>query len=191
MTKPDRRSLSAPSSDNEQPDWSQISETLTLLALAVSQIDTSLHESSDSINQLTQQFSSIADSTQQLLALSDSQQHPSVRELAEHIQASIGQSVVSFQFYDRLCQRLEHVSDSLEHMGHLIASPTQRYQRQAWQALQQDIKSNYTMEAERLMYEYILSGHSIAEALQIYRHHFETQGAKPHTDDNSDEIEFF
>lgn len=189
MSKPDRRSLSAQSNGDEQPDWSQISETLTLLALAVSQIDTSLHESNDSIGELTEQFSAIADCAQQLAALSDADHYQQVRSLAESIQGSIQKSVVSFQFYDRLCQRLEHVGDSLEEMGHLIASPKQRYQRAAWRRLQSDIKSNYTMEAERLMYEYILSGHSIAEALQIYRHHFERRDDD--TQGTNDEIEFF
>ncbi|ASP40023.1 hypothetical protein CHH28_15670 [Bacterioplanes sanyensis] len=189
MDKPDRRSLAANSRSEEQLDWSQISETLTLLALAVSQIDTSLHESSDSINQLTQQFAAIAGDAQQLQQLCSGETQQQAHALATNIQSSVQQSVVSFQFYDRLCQRLEHVSDSLEQMGHLIAHPQQRYQQRAWQSLQQDIKSNYTMEAERLMYEYILAGHTIAEALQIYRHHF--QHGNNDTQGTDDEIEFF
>ena len=44
------------------------------------------------------------------------------------------------------------------------------------------------MEEERLMFEHIMNGASVSEALEIYRHHFE-QAAKK--DDDSDEVELF
>ena len=74
-------------------------------------------------------------------------------------------------------------------MGHLIADPAQRYQPRPWDGLQQEIKSNYTMEAERIMFEHIMAGHSVAEALEIYHHHFSQQDA----DDfgTNDDIELF
>ena len=67
--------------------------------------------------------------------------------------------------------------------------PSALYDPQRWHALQEKIKSSYTMEAERIMFEHILRGHSIEEALEIYRHHFDNaeQGKKQ----DGDEIELF
>ncbi|MEE3161123.1 MAG: hypothetical protein VX283_09505, partial [Pseudomonadota bacterium] len=58
-----------------------------------------------------------------------------------------------------------------------------------WVQLQSEIKANYTMEAERIMFEHILAGRSIAEALEIYHHHFN----KPMDDSfgTDDDIELF
>ena len=176
MTQP-RHTLGAYSklSHNEM-NWSQVSESLSLLALAVAQIDTSLHEGGQSVDRLTGSFTAMAANTQTLLQLttddSASISHEEVSRIAGELQEEIMQAIVAFQFYDRLSQRLEHVGDSLEQMGHLIADPAKRYAPSFWSGLQKQIKSNYTMEAERIMFEHIMAGHSVADALEIYHHHF-------------------
>ena len=181
------KSLSAKSlTATSQADWSHIGETLSLLALAVAQIDTSLHEGAQSVNQLTSNFIAMSKNTEALIQLSE-REHANdseVGQLAQSIHKEIQRSVVAFQFYDRLTQRLEHVSENLENMGHLINDSGQRYQSQAWLDLQNAIKGNYTMEAERIMFEHIMNGCSIREALDIYRHNFtQDQGDSFDTDD--------
>lgn len=172
--------------------WSQVSETLTMLALAVAQIDTSLHEGSQSIDKLTGSFTAMASNTQKLLQLAESgSSDPAhVKNIALDLQREIQQAIVAFQFYDRLTQRLEHVGDSLEQMGHLIADPAQRYLPTHWSHLQQQIKNNYTMEAERIMFEHIMAGHSVAEALEIYHHYFSLQ-KEDDAFGTTDDIELF
>lgn len=175
-----------------EPDWSQISETLAMLALAIAQIDTSLQEGNQSVNQLTESFTTMANSTQKILELSQTTNainQSDIPLIATEINGEIQQAVVAFQFYDRLTQRLEHVGDSLERMGHLMNDAKQRYQASAWKTLQEHIKNNYTMEAERIMFEHIMAGHSVAEALEIYRHHFEHN--KEDSFGTDDEIELF
>lgn len=191
MTQPQRHSLSG-TIDKEEPNWSQISETLTLLALAVAQIDTSMKDGNDSVDTLTSSFTQIANNTTTLLnhfSQNDSTTPPNIVQAAEQIHQDIGKAVIAFQFYDRLSQRMEHVGDSLEKMGHLISNPQGRYIEKNWRTLQNNIKGNYTMEAERLMFEHILAGRSIAEALHIYQHHFN----KPIDDSfgTDDDIELF
>ncbi|GAA6145324.1 hypothetical protein [Thalassolituus maritimus] len=186
-----KHSLSRLSPD-EQLNWSQIGETLTLLALAVAQIDTSMKEGNDSVDTLTHSFTAIAGKSRLLLdhfAKASSEAPDEIKEAAEVIHQEVGKAVVAFQFYDRLSQRMEHIGESLEKTGHLISDPAGRYMEREWAKLQDEIKANYTMEAERIMFEHILAGRSIAEALEIYHHHFN----KPMDDafGTDDDIELF
>lgn len=45
------------------------------------------------------------------------------------------------------------------------------------------------MEAERIMFEFIMRGGSVKEALEIYHHHFIEK--QHHDDSTNDEIELF
>lgn len=194
MSTAQRHTLGGTSSAAQgEPDWSQISETLAMLALAIAQIDTSLQEGSQSVNQLTENFTAMANNTHTILKLAedhtDKQTAGEITTVAQDINGEIQQAVIAFQFYDRLTQRLEHVGDSLERMGHLIGSAKERYQPESWRNLQNHIKGNYTMEAERIMFEHIMAGHSVAEALEIYHHHFNQSGEEDFG--TTDEIELF
>jgi hypothetical protein len=184
---------------NKEMDWSQVGETLAMLALAVAQIDTSLTEGSQSIDKLSGNFTAMANNTRRILAISNQEcesEHITARDIrneigqiASEVNDEIQQAIIAFQFYDRLSQRLEHVSQSLERMGHLMADPGQRYQPAYWKDLQTGIKSHYTMEAERIMFEHIMAGNSVAQALEIYHHHF--QHSANDAFGTTDEVELF
>lgn len=105
------------------------------------------------------------------------------------MQEKINQAITAFQFYDRISQRLDHVSNSLENMCDLMTCPTELNDPDAWQAIQDRVKNSYTMESERLMFEHILRGASVKEALEIYQHHFEEE--KQAKNDDEDEVELF
>lgn len=212
MTAPARHSIAGQSRPIDQEmDWSQIGESLAMLALAVAQIDSSLTEGSKSVNQLSTSFTAMADNTQRILEMTSDtqsagissvestaampddltrpQKEAQIQSIATEVNAEIKEAIIAFQFYDRLSQRLEHVSSSLEKMGHLIADPAARYAPGSWSDLQQHIKGKYTMEAERIMFEHIMAGNSVAEALEIYHHHFEKNDGD--TFGTTDEIELF
>ena len=90
-----------------------------------------------------------------------------------YLESDIQGAVVAFQFHDRTTQRLDHVCKNLDRLGVLISSPESLYNPEHWKAFQDQIKGSYSMESERIMFEHILQGQSIEQALQIYRHHFE------------------
>lgn len=186
--------------ENKEMDWSQVGETLAMLALAVAQIETSLNEGGQSVDKLSTNFTDMADNTRRILQITEQEsnniEEPAASSLkrevytiATQVNHEIQESIIAFQFYDRLSQRLDHVSQSLEQMGHLMADGGVRYQENAWKDLQAKIKGYYTMEAERIMFEHIMAGHSVSQALEIYRHHFE-QSANDDFDTN-DEVELF
>ena len=177
MSSTDRHTLGTASAALKPDlDWSQVSETVAMLALTVAQIETSMNEGDKSVNQLTESFTELATHNQEIIdeaqKLSDEIPHEkAIKErmlkASEGLGDKVQKAVMAFQFYDRLSQRLDHASHSLEQLGHLVANPSQRYAPTAWKDLQNTIKSSYTMEAERIMFEHIMRGHSVSEALEI------------------------
>ncbi|MFD2228820.1 hypothetical protein [Alkalimarinus sediminis] len=180
-------------------DWSQVKETINMLTLAVAQIESSMKEGEQSVSDLTEAFtfvaskvSNLAKSGQSLQATDTTDQQTiiqSIREESEAIHSQVSNAIVAFQFYDRLSQRLEHVKRDLMGLSTVIGTPEQLYNPAAWSNLQKDIASNYTMEAERIMFEHIMKGATIEQALEIYKHHFDKNADID--DDSGDEIELF
>lgn len=184
---------------NPDMNWSQAQETITMLALAVAQIETTLTEGSRSVGELTESFTTIAKDASHIKKVVSEitpdtigTAKESVETAVEDISSRIHQAVVAFQFYDRISQKLDHVCDSMEHLGKLISDPEQLCNPRSWSSLQSNIKSSYSMEAERLMFEYILRGHPIEEALEVYRHHFlQEREQREQTNDGEDSVELF
>jgi len=181
-------------------DWSQVRETINMLTLAVAQIEGSMKDGEKSVAELTDSFTYIASklgnlstsgknldntSAQEQQAMIDS-----IKNESEDIHNKVSNAIVAFQFYDRLSQRLDHVKRDLMWLSNVINSPEQLYSPLAWSKLQQDIASNYTMEAERIMFEHIMKGASIEQALEIYKHHFCASNDEKN-DSSGDEIELF
>lgn len=200
MRQPERHSLGGQSS---QPvmNFSQVGETIAMLALTIAQIETSMKEGDKSVNQLTNSFTDLASHSQEVFkeAQKLNENIPNealirknILQATEGLTGKIQQAIIAFQFYDRLSQRLDHASYSLEKIGHLIANPNERYQEDAWRNAQEDIKNSYTMESERIMFEHIMRGHSVADALEIYHHQFQTDSSTQLENfDTDDEVELF
>lgn len=182
----------------KQPDldWSQVRETINMLTLAVSQVECTMTDGEKSVTELTQSFTYIANQLQDLLNLHNSKKDSTekneletFRLSTEEIHQKIMSAIVAFQFYDRLSQRLDHVKRDLGWLSRLVSDPSQLYNPSAWSKLQEDIMSNYTMEEERIMFQHIMNGASVDEALQVYQHHFSAK--KDANDSTTDEIELF
>lgn len=183
--------------DNPDLDWSQVKETITMLALAVAQVESSMKDGEKSVGALSASFTDMAKQLSNIRNLTDD---VSPENLADHkltinkstsnLEHNVNNAVIAFQFYDRISQRLDHVCHSLDKLGTLISHKDTLYNPNSWKELQNQIKSKYTMEAERIMFEHILRGHSIEEALEIYRHHFDSS-EKNNEQENDDDIELF
>ena len=177
-------------------EWSHISETINMLYLAVCQIETTMNDANSSVEILTQSFTTLANHTREvsdqmqgLSEVSEVEKFKSdLSETTEELQSNINNSIRAFQFYDRVCQRIDHVARSLEKVSSLLECENNINEPIAWNTVQEQIKSSYTMEAERIMFEYIMRGGSVKEALEIYNHHFSTEADDP---SDKDEIELF
>ena len=183
-------------SHNPDLDWSQIRETITMLALAVAQVESSMTDGTQSVNTLTDSFTRMADYVKKIRVVTQKvtpEKLPHFKNVIENaatrLEEDVQNAVIAFQFYDRISQRLDHVCKSLDQLGGILNNPSALYDPQRWHTLQEKIKGSYTMEAERIMFEHILRGHSIEEALEIYRHHFDN--AEQGKEQDGDEIELF
>ena len=179
-------------------DLIHIRETVNMLCLAVCQIESSVKESNNSVDNLTGSFTELAFHSQAVNA--KVQQTKDISELdsikadvkatADEMQDNINKAVTAFQFYDRISQRLDHVARHLERVSEIIGDPIEVNSELAWKDIQDKVKNSYTMESERIMFEYIMRGASVKEALEVYNHHF-TMEKNDNNEGDTDEIELF
>lgn len=175
----------------QQPDldWSQIRETVRMLNLAVAQIAMAMQEGDDSVESLGRSFTEMVGQVEEIAneatVLDPASSVPAGRilERCAQVQSNIQQSIVAFQFYDRLSQRIDHVQHALEQLGELVGDTSRLYNPSEWQALQGAIRNRYSMREEQEMFDALLSGASVEEALEQVRQRL--------NDGDIDDIELF
>lgn len=155
-------------------DWSQVSETVRMLNLSVAQISMAVHEGEDSVGALTSSFTSMVSSVDQIARIANDKidDYAAAAEIFSQctaVQSKMQRSIIAFQFYDRLTQRLDHVKHALEQLGSLVSDSTRLYNPQEWEALQAHIRSRYTMKEEQEMFDALLEGNSVEESLEAVR----------------------
>lgn len=181
-------------SANPDLDWSQLKETIVMLNLAIAQIKQSLNDGNASVDTLASSFTALATNLNDIktsISQVDTAEHPENEKIKLIVEGSaatatdkVQAAIVAFQFYDKLTQRLDHVSHSLTSLTQLIADPNSLYSPPKWLALQESIRSKYTMEEERRMFDKVLAGLPIDEALVEFNNEI-------HDSDQADDIELF
>ncbi len=168
-------------------DWSQIRETVKLLAVSVAQVESSMIEGDESVLVLTDSFAQIVNDMSaiqaHLEALGSSEQRDNALAGCIATQERIRSSIVAFQFYDRLQQCLQHVSIGLKGLSEIIETPHRLYNPAEWNRFQGEIRGRYTMESEKIMFDAIHDGKSIEEALALA-----AEWAKSHSQDSGIEL---
>ncbi|MBN2644346.1 MAG: hypothetical protein JXR59_02610 [Desulfuromonadaceae bacterium] len=160
-----------PHSQTGQPDldWSQVRETVLMLNLAVAQLEKTMTDGEESVNTLTDTFAALIGRIQAISRaaenLPETAETTTILGNVEPAVKQVNRAIIAFQFYDKLSQRLAHVSNSLTALGKLIEEPARLYNPYEWYGLQAMIKSKYTIEQDRQMFEAILAGASLEEVL--------------------------
>lgn len=153
---------------NPDLDWSQVRETILMLGITVAQVQHAMDEGSTSFNTLSNSFSETANHIEALKTALSQTVLPAELQLEQKI-AEISnknvESVIAFQFFDRLSQRLNHVCKTISELASLVSDRSSIYQPNAWLTLQKSIRSQYTMEQEKILFDAILNGASFHEAL--------------------------
>ena len=157
-------------SKNFDHDWSHVRETNKLLNLSAAQVDVILQESELSVNTLTESFTEIVESMQtinnHLLSLDISDANKlQVLDCCSETKDKIQMAIIAFQFYDRMQQCLQHVTLNLRGLSRLVENPERLNNPNEWHEYQNQIRSRYTMEAEKMMFDAILEGKSFDEAI--------------------------
>jgi len=152
-------------------DWSQVSETVRMLDLAIAQISMAIHDGDDSVDSLTSSFTHMVSSVDRIAdvaretGLQDQAASDAILEQCAQVRSGMQHSIVAFQFYDRHSQRLDQVRDALAQLGRLVSEPARLYNPGEWHLLQQQIRSRYSLAGEQRMFDALLNGASIEEAL--------------------------
>ena len=157
-------------------NWSQVRETVLMLELAAGQVEAAMTDSNSSVEVLTDTFTTLADTLQHIDAAVDTLPDTIGNGLVKaDIQANtrvvaqkVQQAIVAFQFYDKLVQRLDHVCLSLAGLSSLVSDRSRLYSPDEWKVLQDEILAKYTMIEERAMFEAVLNGATVKEALDTY-----------------------
>jgi hypothetical protein len=157
-------------------DWSQVRETVVMLELAAGQVEAAMKDSNTSVEVLTDTFTSLAEVLQHieiaLDTLPDTVGNGMVKgEIQENtrlVATKVHQAIIAFQFYDKLVQRLDHVCHGLAGLSKLVADRQRLYNPGEWKGLQESILAKYTMVEEHAMFQAVLNGATVKEALDAY-----------------------
>ncbi len=152
-------------------DWSQVKETVMMLNLAVSRIEKAMKDGDDSVTTLADLFTSIMGNVgiigRAADKLADNHEKETIKSNFNQVSKKMNEAIVAFQFYDLLTQRLAHISHSLADLADLVADPGRLYNPYEWFGLQDMIKSKYTMDVDRAMFEAVINGATVEEALKL------------------------
>lgn len=157
-------------------DWSQVRETVLMLELAAGQVEAAMRESNTSVEVLTDTFTSLAGTLQLIDAAVETLPETvgnglvkaEIQDNTKLVSTKIHDSIVAFQFYDKLVQRLAHVCHGLENLSQLVSDQSRLFQPNEWVKLQELIRSKYTMTEERAMFDAVIHGMSVEQALEHY-----------------------
>ncbi len=180
--------------------WKELQDTVLTLNLAVAQIEMSMKDGDHSVSTLINSFTTLSGCTQVIDSVSaEIPDHPTeetdCRTIRESVQINvdlisekIAAAIVAFQFYDKLTQRLSHVSTSLTSLVGIVSNQEMVGSHQQWHELREQIRKTYSMVDEASMYEAIMAGKEIKEAIQIA-----TQGKVRPADeeDNTESVDLF
>ncbi len=175
-------------------DWSQVRETVLMLELAAGQVEAAMRESNTSVEVLTDTFTSLADALQLIDAavstlpdtVGNGLVKAEIQDNTQFVSTKVRQAIVAFQFYDKLVQRLAHVCHGLEGLSQVVCNSERLYNPKEWVALQEVIRSKYTMVEERAMFDAVVQGMPVEQALEQYM-----QVRMKEVADSGGEIELF
>ena len=151
------------------PGWSEIRETILMLDFAVARMSHAMSDGNDSVDTLIESFTHMAKEVESIQdtanSLNENEQKETMLKQCTSIHNNMNQAITAFQFYDRLSQRMQHITNSLDSMSNLITQEDQRIDCEKWQDLKSMIRANYTLESDKRMFESLLSGTSVSEII--------------------------
>lgn len=166
-----------------------------LTRLAAAQIQVSVKEATDSVDDLTESFTNIVQQDRALRSLVE--QLPAeegIKPLKDAIQVqsdglgkNVRDSIIAFQFFDRLCQRLEHCISCLRDLSHLEQSDFEKHIEDI-SRLKEVIYQNYSMEEERILFNAAKDADNFDQTIELYE---KNKSSHRNIKEEDDDVEFF
>lgn len=145
-------------------EWKELSQTIMTLNLSIAQIDLSMTEGSYSIDTLIDTFNFMREGLDQL---KDSVINDEVQDVAQlkarmvhesqQLSEKVAATIIAFQFYDRLSQRLQHVSKSLCSLSDIISHEDRTIDEDTWNNFRDKMAQYAAMREEYELYELIFN----------------------------------
>ncbi|MCW8901649.1 MAG: hypothetical protein OQK75_01545 [Gammaproteobacteria bacterium] len=152
-------------------DCSQIRETILIINVAVARIEHAMIEGDDSFTTLSQSFVEMITSAEKItrstMELDDSPAKNEINKNCQDIAQRVGSSIMAFQFYDKLSQRMALVSKALNSLTVVLKDESKTHNKEEWLNLQQTIRSKYTLDSDQEMFDAVLNGIPIEQALKV------------------------
>lgn len=181
----------------------EVQETIVMLNLSVAQIELSITDGDSSVNTLIDSFAFMSqhiegiEKSSKLIAemvgdVDGMDEHNAslllqTNELSEKMQ----QAIMAFQFYDKLSQRLEHVSKGLSGLADIVSNHMHVKDQAQWEQFKKTVRKGTTMREEEELFELIFDqGLSSSEAIDIMKQRILERSHKKE-DVEEEEIELF
>lgn len=148
--------------------WSPEQQIANMLELCGVQMESALQDSDVAVDALIKAFTSVAETARVMNSMAEqlpaeARQHieSTLNKQLDEITRQIAAAVVSFQFYDKLTQRLGHVRYSLSSLAQFVCDRAQSSERDQWRRLLNALRRLYRTEEERRIFEMITEGISV------------------------------
>jgi hypothetical protein len=140
-----------------------------LLQLAAAQLSLSLQETEKPFNDLSKLFLEIILNHKQIDELLRVKPMPDIEKLHQlhkETEKKVKSSVMDFQFYDRMSQRLHHILNNLQ-QAILVLSENENFEtEEPWKKIFENIEQSYTMREEQELYQAIKRGAGFETAVE-------------------------
>ena len=150
-------------------DVCQIRRTVRMLDLAAARVSYALQDGNDSVDTLINSFTHMTEHVMAIQkgveGLPDTAEKNELLTNCQQAMNTVQETTMAFQFYDRLNQRMQHISISLDELSSLIDEPERMSKPGSWKEMEQKIRSHYTLDNDLEMFDAVLAGGDIDEIL--------------------------
>ncbi len=182
----------------------EVQETILMLNLSVAQIELSISDGDNSVNTLIDSFAFMSEHIQQIQAssqhIADLANDESEGGINEHqsllineaseLSQKMQQAVIAFQFYDKLSQRLEHVSRGLSGLAEIVSHEMHVKDEAQWERFKATVRKGTTMREEEELFELIFDMNMpVNEAIAVMKERMRERMNS--AEEAEDDIDFF
>lgn len=181
----------------------EVQQTILILNLSIAQIELSITEGDHSVNALidsfrfmSQHIEEIQSATAEIGAVETNdalfhKQHSLLLSQTSDLSQKMQQAIIAFQFYDKLSQRLEHVSHGLSSLAEIVSHEMRVQDAQEWEKFKLSVRKGTTMREEEELFELIFDQKiPSAQAIEIMKARM-SQRMHTEQENQEEEIELF
>ena len=151
-----------------EPDCVQDHEASKLLSLLSTQVRYAMQESDTSVNALTESFNEMIAHVncihETVQGKFDDEAKNIILLECDEVTKKMQSTIIAFQFYDKLSQRMQHSSDSLDLFNEQFSSTSHSFNTEAWSIMLDQINAHYTIEHDRDIFKEAIYGLQASEA---------------------------